>query len=96
MPDTRPSLFARDDTFFGICEGLGEDLWINANLLRLGFGLALFFSPVATVAAYLGLGVIVMIARFSFPSRAREDGQEVTEAPARRDDQDWIELAEAA
>ncbi|PAX08293.1 PspC domain-containing protein [Sphingomonas lenta] len=98
MPSPRPSLFARDDTFFGICQGLGEDLRISPDLLRLGLALALFFNPVATIAAYLGLGVIVMIARFAFPVRTAEPApaQEVLAAPATGNDPDRIELAEAA
>lgn len=96
MPTPRPNLLARDDTFFGVCEGLGEDLRISANLLRLGFGLALFVNPVATVAAYLCLGVIVMTARFAFPPRDTASASEPISPPAAGNDQDWIELAEAA
>ena len=31
------NLFTRDDTFFGICEGVGEDFGFNANWRRLAF-----------------------------------------------------------
>lgn len=67
MEQVQPSLFAREDTFFGVCQGLGEDLGIYPNLLRLGFALALFFNPVATFAAYAGLGALVLVSRLLFP-----------------------------
>lgn len=96
MTSARSNLFTRDDTFFGVCEGLGEDLRVNADLLRLGFALALFFSPVLTVATYAGLGVILLVARLVFPVRRTAPAQEVTTPRATGNDQGWIELAEAA
>lgn len=65
----KPNLLTRDDTFLGICEGLGEDLRINSNLLRIAFAGALFFSPMAAIGAYLGLGVVVALTRWLVPSR---------------------------
>ena len=64
----QPSLIARDDTFLGVCEGLGEDLRIPSSLLRLGFAIALFFNPLAAVAAYLGAGVVVALSRLIAPN----------------------------
>ena len=64
----QPSLIARDDTFLGVCEGLGEDLRIPSSLLRLGFALALFFNPLAAVLAYLGAGVLVALSRLIAPN----------------------------
>jgi phage shock protein PspC (stress-responsive transcriptional regulator) len=60
-------LFTRDDTFFGVCEGLGEDLRIPSNLFRVGFGLAFFFAPVAVVIVYFALGALVLVSRLVFP-----------------------------
>ena len=68
MQNAKPSLFARDDTFFGICEGLAEDLGFNALWLRLAFTFALFFNPVAAVSVYLALGVVVFAVRWFVPS----------------------------
>ncbi len=67
MSNRQPSLFARDDTFFGICEGLGEDLAINPLFIRLIFVFALFFNPAMTIAAYFGTGVLVLASRLVFP-----------------------------
>lgn len=67
MQQVQPSLFTREDTFFGVCQGLGEDLGIPPNLLRLALALALFFNPVATIAAYVAAGVLVFLTRWLFP-----------------------------
>ena len=57
----------RDDTFFGVCEGLGEDLGIPSNLLRLALSLMLFWNPAAAVATYFAAGVLVLFTRLVFP-----------------------------
>lgn len=77
------NLFTRDDTLFGVCEGLGEDLRIPANLLRIVFAAVLFFHPVAAVAAYLGLGVVIAVIRWFVPNPCVADAAEpqAVEAP---------------
>lgn len=70
MTDKQPNLFTRDDTFFGVCEALGEDIGIDSNWLRLAFAGAFFFSPVAIVASYFGLGIVVAITRWIAPNPA--------------------------
>lgn len=60
------NLFTRDDTFFGVCEGLGEDLGFNANWLRALFAAGLLFNPVAVLATYAALGVVVLASRLIF------------------------------
>ena len=57
----------RDDTFFGVCEGLGEDLGIPSNLLRLALSLMLFWNPAAAVATYVAAGALVLFSRLVFP-----------------------------
>ena len=64
----QPSLLARDDTFFGICQGLGEDLGISPQILRIAFALALFFNPVAAIAGYALAGVVVLASRLLVPN----------------------------
>jgi phage shock protein C len=68
MERAQSSVFTRDDTFFGVCEALGEDLRIHPNILRLGFALALFFNPLASIAAYFGLGLFVAVLRWFVPN----------------------------
>jgi phage shock protein PspC (stress-responsive transcriptional regulator) len=67
MQGDKGNLFMRDDTFFGVCEGLGEDLRIPANLFRVAFALGLFFSPSGAVMAYFALGALVLVSRLVFP-----------------------------
>jgi phage shock protein PspC (stress-responsive transcriptional regulator) len=82
MQNAKPSLFARDDTFFGICEGLAEDLGFNALWLRLAFTFALFVNPVAAASAYLALGVVVFTTRWFVPTATNvEQGRREVERP---------------
>ena len=62
------NLFTRDDTFFGICQGLGEDLGVNPNWFRLALALGLFFSPLGTLAAYAVAGLFVFTVRWLVPT----------------------------
>lgn len=67
MTTARFSLFTRPDTFFGVCQGIGEDLGLHPNLFRVSFGMAFFFAPLATLATYFALGLVVAATRFAFP-----------------------------
>jgi phage shock protein C len=61
------NLFTRSDTIFGVCEGLGEDLRIPANLLRLALAFLLFLNPLAAIATYIGAGMLVALSRWLYP-----------------------------
>jgi phage shock protein PspC (stress-responsive transcriptional regulator) len=67
MQTAQPSVFARDHTFFGVCEALGEDLGFSPVLLRIALAVALFFSPLGALAVYAGLGLLVAFTRFVAP-----------------------------
>lgn len=67
MHSPQPSLPARDDTFFGVCQGLGEDLGFHPNWLRLGLALLLFVSPAAAVGGYVAAGMLVALSRWIAP-----------------------------
>lgn len=84
MENETTNLFRRRDTFFGICEAIGQDFGFNPLWLRLAFIAPLFFFPVQTFAAYFGLGAIVLASRLLFPvQRApQQDTLPVVEAPA--------------
>jgi phage shock protein PspC (stress-responsive transcriptional regulator) len=64
------NLFTREDTFFGVCQGLGEDLGISGNWFRLAFALGLFVSPLGTLAAYAVAGLFVFTIRWLVPTRS--------------------------
>lgn len=70
MQNVQSSLLARDDTFFGVCQGLGEDFGFNPNYLRVALALLLFWNPVAAIGGYAGAGVFVAVLRWLVPNPA--------------------------
>lgn len=98
MPASRQNMFTRDDTFFGVCEALGEDFRIPSNLLRLVFALAFFWNPVAVTGIYFAIGALVLLTRLIAPGpRPAETApppaaaQQAEAAPARRAEQEPVE-----
>lgn len=86
MQTVQTNLLARDDTFFGVCEALGEDLGINAQLLRVAFAVGTFFDPVIAIASYAGLGLLIALTRWAVPNpkpAAAPDAEDAREATAR-------------
>jgi phage shock protein C len=81
MTDTSRNTFMRPDTFFGICEALGQDFGFNPLWLRLAFVPGLFFFPFQAPFAYFGLGLMVLASRMLFPARSAAPVAEGT-APA--------------
>ena len=51
----------------GVCEAIGEDFGFNPIVLRIAFAAGLFFSATWSIAAYLGLGLIVAFSRWVAP-----------------------------
>lgn len=70
MDSENTNLFRRRDTFFGICEAIGQDFGFNPLWLRLAFVAPLFFFPVQTFVGYFGLGLVVLASRLLFPAKA--------------------------
>ena len=87
MQDSRLSLFARDDTFFGVCQGIAEDFGFNPLWLRLLLTFAVFVQPVAAVSIYLALGVVVIAARWFVPPASTIDNPKAADAPVAGNDQ---------
>jgi len=58
---------ARNDTMLGVCQFLGEDLGIHPNILRVAFGVGLIVQPVAAIATYIGLAIVVAVSHWLFP-----------------------------
>jgi phage shock protein C len=100
MTAKQPNLFTRHDTFFGVCEGLGQDLGINPNILRIGFGVSLLFAPKMVLAVYFAAGLIVMATRFFLPVHKRVKSVVVenraVEAVAQQEEAEAIDYAIAA
>jgi len=78
---TKTPLLNRSDTLLGVCEGLGRDLGIQPNILRIAFGVGLMWNPVFVVATYLALGVAVYGARLLFPDYAASDAGALVATP---------------
>ena len=94
MPTAQTSLFARDDTFFGVCQAIGDDFGFNPNWLRVTLPLLLFFNPVATLAGYAAAGVVVFVSRWFFPEpRVAADVEPNMERDPVEAEQDWVRLA---
>lgn len=92
MSDT--NMFLRDDTFFGVCEALGEDFGIHSNWLRLVFGVSVLLNPVAVISVYFGLGAIVLVSRLVVrnPRAAPVAAAEVA-APREPESREELQLA---
>jgi phage shock protein C len=76
----------RNDTILGVCEAIGRDFGFNPLWLRLAFIAPIFFAPTATIAAYLGLGLVVGLTNWfaadkhnAAPRLASEQSQQDTE-----------------
>jgi phage shock protein C len=67
MPSPQPNLLARDDTFFGVCQGLGEDLGFNPIYLRIVFAILVLLNPLAALGGYIAAGALVLLSRLVFP-----------------------------
>jgi phage shock protein C len=63
----QPNLFTREDTFFGVCAGLGEDFGFSPTYLRVAFAALLFFNPVAALGTYAAAAAIVLVSRWVAP-----------------------------
>ena len=78
----KPALPLRDDTFLGVCEGLGEDLKIPSNLLRVALAGLLFWSPLVGLAVYAAAGLLVLVSRLVFPTPKTAAAAEAAPAEA--------------
>ena len=82
MTTSKGNIFTRDDTFFGICEAIGEDFGFNANWLRVALAGSLYFFPLGVISFYLGLGVLVLASRLIAPDPGPSAVKAAEPAPA--------------
>ncbi len=68
MQQVQPSVFARDHTFFGVCEAIGEDFGFNPLWLRLVLPVLLCMNPAATIGGYLAAGALILATRLLVPN----------------------------
>ena len=79
--------FWRHDTFFGVCEAIGQDFGFNANWLRIAFAVALLLSAKIVLTVYFGLGAVVLASRLLFPMRHAVQGDTSAVRAAGNDDE---------
>ena len=79
--DQNVALPLRSQTVLGVCEAIGEDFGFNANYLRVLLGAVVVFNIWAALAAYLGLGLVVLASRMLFPKVKAGNPAEVRSAP---------------
>ena len=92
--DVQPALPLRTHTILGVCEAIGEDFGFNPVWLRVPFAASVLWSPTLAVAAYFGLGAVVLLSRLLFPAVTAGSVAKVSEQDAPANAQD--ELARAA
>ena len=88
-PISKPTpLPLRGDTFLGVCEAMGQDTRIPADLFRIAFAALFFWSMGLALAVYLGLGAVIAVSRWLFPTTrtvasapAQETAEEADEEP---------------
>jgi phage shock protein PspC (stress-responsive transcriptional regulator) len=68
MKTYQPYVLNRPDTFFGVCEALGEDFRFNANILRVALAVPLIWYPTIVLSVYGALALLVVISRLLFPN----------------------------
>jgi phage shock protein PspC (stress-responsive transcriptional regulator) len=94
------SLFTRNDTIFGACEGIGEDFGFNPQILRVALAGVMFWSPVVALGAYAAIAVTVLVSRKLFPNPAAASTatapQQLAVAAEANNDAPAVELAAAA
>jgi phage shock protein PspC (stress-responsive transcriptional regulator) len=81
MTASQPNLFTREDTIFGVCEGIGQDFGFNAQYLRVALAGLVFWNPPAALGIYAALGAAVLVSRKLFPDRIAAN--EAAAAPLR-------------
>ena len=98
-----PTLFNRPDTLLGVCQGLADDLGINALWLRLPLAGGILFNPYAAIGTYFGLGLLVLASRLLFPVKSADSAPVAVTEPGSRppmevteQDQHQVELSRAA
>lgn len=95
MQVAQPSVLARDDTFFGVCQSIGEDFGFNPNWLRAALGVGLIWNPVAVIGGYAAAGVVVAFSRWLVrePVVMIEQPESVGEAPAQVEEEQPLAIA---
>ena len=96
MQAAQTNILARDDTFFGVCEALGEDFGFNAQYLRIALGVLLIWNPIAVIAGYLVAGAVVALSRWLAPNPAFAEASAGEPVGEQGNDNEGAEMLAAA
>jgi phage shock protein PspC (stress-responsive transcriptional regulator) len=97
----KPNLFLRQDTLLGACQGIADDLGIDALWLRVPLATSILFDPRIAFGAYALMCVLVFATRMIWPVKtkavvASKVAAETEAAPVAVADNEQRELAQAA
>ena len=87
------NLFTRSDTFFGVCEAIGQDFRFHPNLLRLPLGILVLWNPAAIAAIYAALGAGVALSRWLYPNPSPAAPAAAAPEPSAREEMEPERLA---
>ena len=71
--------FNRDDTFFGVCEAIGQDFGFTPLWLRLALAVPMAVYPLVWLGIYAVLGTAVLASRMIAPETQRTEPLKATE-----------------
>ena len=92
----RDNVFMRNDTIFGACRSLGQDLGFNPMFVRVPLAAGIMFAPLWMIGIYLSLCVLVFAIRTLFPDTVQQTAA-VDAAPAEPvAENETVELPRAA
>ena len=87
-PVSKPTpLPLRSDTFLGVCEALSQDTRIPADLFRIAFAALFFWSMGLALGVYLGLGAVIALSRWMFPTFKSTSSKPIAAAVEQEEDQ---------
>ena len=75
-----PNVLTRDDSFFGVCQAIGDDFGFDPTWLRVAFSVPVIWSPTGVAIAYVALGSVVLLSRLLFPNPRRKKAAKPAEA----------------
>ena len=97
---SKANLFFRHDTLFGACQGIADDLGINALWLRVPLSASILFNYKIALGAYALMCLLVFATRMVWPVKTvapvEAEAKTVEAAPVAVAENEQRELAHAA
>ena len=84
----------RGDTILGVCEAIGTDLGFNPNFLRVPLATLILLDAKIAIGAYLGLGLVVALARWLYPVERRTASDRLADSTPADEAEDMMDSEE--